>query len=305
MFFNTLRTSARTGLRAAARTAAVPATRSIASLVSRRLALPAGLSNTTASRAFSQTAVWANFGGHDRPRNPPSDSIFIGNLPWSATKEELVELFSEFGTVANVRIQTHGDGRPKGFAHLNFQTKDSAIATVTSAHEEPIHFGGRDLVIDYAKPLGPAQSENTPNNRLYFGRFADGEGALRELLSKYRDSLVSIYFMREGTTGEQLHSGFIEFTDVDVATDVLNEFNGTAIPNGDTFFLSYARPKRDRNTTGGERRYGSGSQRFQNNRDRGSRESYTARSWEQRGGQQGGQRGGQRGGQWGRDSRDY
>jgi RNA recognition motif-containing protein len=34
-----------------------------------------------------------------------SETIFVGNLPWSATKDEITELFSDFGQVVNVRIR--------------------------------------------------------------------------------------------------------------------------------------------------------------------------------------------------------
>ena len=34
-----------------------------------------------------------------------TDTIFVGNLPWSATRDEIQGLFSEFGQVINVRIR--------------------------------------------------------------------------------------------------------------------------------------------------------------------------------------------------------
>jgi RNA recognition motif-containing protein len=43
--------------------------------------------------------------GHSVEPNPPNNVLFVGNLPWSATKEELQELFADFGEVTAVRIR--------------------------------------------------------------------------------------------------------------------------------------------------------------------------------------------------------
>lgn len=92
MFANVLRTQARFGVLRAARVA-VPATRSLSSLISMRVAAP--VASRFAVRAFNNSTS-----NYERPRNPPSDTIFVGNVPWETTKEELAELFSDFGTIA-------------------------------------------------------------------------------------------------------------------------------------------------------------------------------------------------------------
>jgi len=104
IFTNSLRSQARLGLRAVARTAAAPvASRTLSSLVatSRHAAVLPALSILVASRTFSRSAV----AFYEGTRNPPNNALFVGNLPWSATREELLELFGEFGEVAAVRIR--------------------------------------------------------------------------------------------------------------------------------------------------------------------------------------------------------
>lgn len=59
--------------------------------------------------------------------------------------------------------------------------------------EEPLYFGGRDLVIDYAKGIN-SPKEVEPNNRLFFVGCADGEVALKNILAGHAQNIISIYF---------------------------------------------------------------------------------------------------------------
>jgi len=221
------------------------------------------------SRSFSRSPVTC-FGHSAVQDKPPTHVLFVGNLPWTSTKEELAELFGEFGEVTTVRLHTHGDGRPRGFAHVEFTTKEQAIACYTSAMEETIYFGGRDLVIDYARDISHKATDLEPNNRLYFIGCAEGEAALKDIFSAYSQDIVSIYYLRDGNTGERLPRGFIEFKSVGIATEALSELNNTTTPAGENLMLAYSRPPRPR----GERPT---NPRLANTR----REKYTARSWMQ------------------------
>ncbi len=95
-----------------------------------------------------------------------------------------------------VFLDTHADGRPRGFGHVEFSSKENAIACFTSAMEEPIFFAGRDLVIDYAKGSsqkgGGADAE--PNNRLYFNGCKEGEVELKDVFAGHAQNIISIYF---------------------------------------------------------------------------------------------------------------
>ena len=91
-------------------------------------------------------------------------------------------------------LDTHGDGRPRGFGHVEFTNKEQAVACFTSAMEEPIYFGGRDLVVDYAKDNSYKAQEIEPNNRLYFVGCAEGESALKDIFSAHSENIISIYY---------------------------------------------------------------------------------------------------------------
>jgi hypothetical protein len=67
--------------------------------------LPSLSGVSAVSRSFSRSPV--AYLGHTVHNNPPSHVLFIGNLPWSATKEELQELFTPFGEVASIRLREY------------------------------------------------------------------------------------------------------------------------------------------------------------------------------------------------------
>lgn len=80
-------------------------------------------------------------------------SIYVGNLPWSATEEELRDLFGQFGGVTSVKLVSDRDtGRPRGFAFVEMEDADAAKAIEAL---EGTEFGGRTLRVNEAKPRAP------------------------------------------------------------------------------------------------------------------------------------------------------
>lgn len=85
-----------------------------------------------------------------------SKSIYVGNLPWSATEEEVQELFSRHGNVLNVKLVNDRDtGRARGFGFVEMEDADadSAIEALNN-----YSFGGRTLRVNEAKPRAPRQN---------------------------------------------------------------------------------------------------------------------------------------------------
>jgi len=93
-----------------------------------------------------------------------------------------------------VLLETHADGRPRGFAHVTFDTVKNSVSAVVSAAQEPFHMAGRDLIINYARPKAQTRPSADPCERLYFSGCGEGEVALREVLKNVEDGIVNIYF---------------------------------------------------------------------------------------------------------------
>ncbi|MFW5792204.1 MAG: RNA recognition motif domain-containing protein [Desulfohalobiaceae bacterium] len=79
-----------------------------------------------------------------------SKNIYVGNLPWSATEEEVRAAFEAYGEVSSVKlIEDRETGRPRGFG---FVEMDDAGASEAIKNLDGQDFGGRNLKVNEAKP---------------------------------------------------------------------------------------------------------------------------------------------------------
>ncbi|MBR2344431.1 MAG: RNA-binding protein [Lentisphaeria bacterium] len=78
-------------------------------------------------------------------------NIYVGNLPYSTTPDELQELFSAYGEVAAARIVNDREtGRPKGFGFVEMPNDNEANAAIEALNGNDI--GGRKAVVNEARP---------------------------------------------------------------------------------------------------------------------------------------------------------
>lgn len=77
--------------------------------------------------------------------------LYIGNLPYSTTEDQLTDLFSQAGKVESVRVMRDmATGRARGFAFVEMASDEDAQKAITSYHEYQLD--GRALVVNEAKP---------------------------------------------------------------------------------------------------------------------------------------------------------
>ena len=75
--------------------------------------------------------------------------LYIGNLPFTATEDEIRELFGQHGTVHSVAlINDRETGRPRGFGFVEMDA-DAANAAIEGLNNKD--FGGRDLNVNEAR----------------------------------------------------------------------------------------------------------------------------------------------------------
>jgi RNA recognition motif-containing protein len=78
-------------------------------------------------------------------------TIYVGNLSYRATEDDLVEVFADYGTVKRVALPTDREtGRKRGFAFVELTEdahEDTAIAELDGAE-----WMGRQLKVNKAKP---------------------------------------------------------------------------------------------------------------------------------------------------------
>jgi RNA recognition motif-containing protein len=91
-------------------------------------------------------------------------TIYIGNLSFQATEEDLVEVFGEYGKVSRVSLPTDKEtGKKRGFAFVEMEDEskeDEVIAELDGAE-----WLGRELKLNKAKPR-----ESRPNGERSFSR---------------------------------------------------------------------------------------------------------------------------------------
>ena len=77
-------------------------------------------------------------------------SIFVGNLPWSATDAELSEKFSAYGAVISARIMSDKfSGKSRGFGFVDMEDADAEKA-ITAMNG--FKWGEREITVNEAKP---------------------------------------------------------------------------------------------------------------------------------------------------------
>jgi RNA recognition motif-containing protein len=77
--------------------------------------------------------------------------LYVGNLPYSATEDQLTDLFSQAGKVDSVRVMRDmATGRARGFAFVEMGSDDEAQKAVSQFHE--FKMDGRPLVVNEARP---------------------------------------------------------------------------------------------------------------------------------------------------------
>jgi RNA recognition motif-containing protein len=75
--------------------------------------------------------------------------IYVGNLPFSATEDDVHELFSQYGSVESVKLITDRDtGRPRGFGFV--EMSDGASEAIAALNDK--EFEGRNLKVNEARP---------------------------------------------------------------------------------------------------------------------------------------------------------
>lgn len=112
------------------------------------------------------------------------NKLYVGNLSYATTEDELKSLFSNAGTVTSVAvIKDRETGRSKGFAFVEMSTKEEADKAVSQYNGYTM--GDRDLRISIARPKEEGGRRdfgggNRGSGRGGFGQRGGGQGGQRD-----------------------------------------------------------------------------------------------------------------------------
>lgn len=77
-------------------------------------------------------------------------TLYVGNLPWSTTEDELAQAFSAHANVISARIITDREtGRSRGFGFVEVADEDADRAVEAMNGSQ---IGGRDIIVNEARP---------------------------------------------------------------------------------------------------------------------------------------------------------
>ena len=78
-------------------------------------------------------------------------SVYVGNLSYEVTQDDLSSIFSEYGTVKRVQIPTDREtGRPRGFGFVEMESDAEENAAIEAL--DGAEWMGRSLRVNKAKP---------------------------------------------------------------------------------------------------------------------------------------------------------
>ena len=89
--------------------------------------------------------------------------IYVGNLPFSATEDEIRDLFGAHGEVKSVKLINHRDtGKPRGFGFVEMEDAP-ALSAIEALNGKELD--GKELNVSEAKPREDKPRRSFDNNR--------------------------------------------------------------------------------------------------------------------------------------------
>ncbi len=103
-------------------------------------------------------------------------NIYVGNLSWAMSDEDLSTLFSEHGTVTSAKIlKDKMNGRSKGFGFVEMEDDEAAKAAIAALNEVEVQ--GRKLIVNESQPRAEGEGyKKRPSGGGYGGGGNRGGG---------------------------------------------------------------------------------------------------------------------------------
>jgi RNA recognition motif-containing protein len=181
--------------------------------------------------------------------------VFVRNLPFSVTKEELEAVFAEVGKAEAKILVDHQTGRAKGSAIVTFENDDDAGNAISTLNGRD--FGGRDMVIEEARER-TERAPVAPNKKLFVNKLA--YGVTSELLEQTFAEAGEVERVHVATdeNGQSRGFGFVTMGSVEAAQQAVDLFDGKKELMGWTLAVRFAEDKPREQRTGGNDRGGFG-----------------------------------------------
>lgn len=198
--------------------------------------------------------------------NPPSAVLFVGNLAWDLSEDDVWSHFGEHGEVSSVRLpKDMASGRPKGFGYVEFASPADAQKAFDALSGSEL--SGREIRLDFSIPRdqqtprsGQDQADrraksfndqrSAASNILFVGNlaFEASEDDIWALFGEHGE-VSSVRLPKDPESGRAKGYGYVEFAAQDAAEKALAALTGHEL-SGRPLRLDYSAP-RDQNGGGG------------------------------------------------------
>lgn len=112
---------------------------------------------------------------NDSSQQANPKKLFIGNLSYNVTEDELRNAFSQFGEITDLKVITDRmSGRSKGIAFITFATEEAAQAAIEGMHNQEMD--GRAIIVNVARPQVPRENRGGGFGGGSRGGFGGGGG---------------------------------------------------------------------------------------------------------------------------------
>ncbi|KAF3051599.1 hypothetical protein E8E11_011213 [Didymella keratinophila] len=156
---------------------------------------------------------------------PPNKTVYVGNLYYEVTADQIKRVFSRFGEVENVKIVFDNRGLSRGFGYVDFKNVEDAKTAIDNLDMQV--FEGRNLVCQFhrAKPNSKTFSgsggyvANPPAKTLFIGNMSF-EMSDKDLNDLFRDirNVMDVRVAIDRRTGQPRGFAHADFVDIPSAT---------------------------------------------------------------------------------------
>ncbi|NXF82575.1 NUCL protein, partial [Sclerurus mexicanus] len=184
-------------------------------------------------------------GGGDRE----SKTLIVNNLSYAATEETLQELFKK---ASSIKLPQNNQGRPKGYAFVDFPTTEDAREALNSCNNTEIE--GRTIRLEFSTPSWQKGSTNarggfSQQSKTLFVRGLS-EDTTEETLRESFEGSISARIVTDRDTGSSKGFGFVDFSSAEDAKAAKEAMEDGEI-DGNKVILDFAKPKGDFQRGGG------------------------------------------------------
>jgi RNA recognition motif-containing protein len=161
-------------------------------------------------------------------------SLFVGNLTWDTTSEDLERLFASYDDLISAEVVTSSNGRSRGYGLVKFSSDASVHRAVSELNGATVD----DRVIEVREDRGPtprqtsapaSSSSSSNSSGLFVGNLTweTQSEDLQRLLSSY-DDLVSAEIVTSNT-GRSRGYGLVQFSSEASVQRAIEELNGATV----------------------------------------------------------------------------